>query len=447
MSNSKPALKKTTVDIINELSRKQKREAGLSRQNFTGIAGTAIAAVGGSGALGSDNITQSGQSYLKTVGDTMIGPLAFWRVLKTISSGVLDVSQSTGAYSSYVIVDCEGVGPTDDLVTISGAAHAGQILLMEGIATQTVTIKNSGNIETLDGNDWLLQDDDFILFVYSDIDAKWQQVTTGKQPTGANKSLSNLTNPTNINQTLKADSTGLRDLGTSSVYWRDIFVQRIRLNNLGSLGSSNEPVVAFNNTDGLFLNMPSTKREMVIYDSNAKMLTVSGINARIYPEGTCDLGHGSDSVKRFKRIYMTNSFAGITTNGDFELDSATFHINSGITTIGNSVSDDVVFTAKVSSDFDPDTSGLRDIGNDTLRWRDVFYAGTLDGDNITLTGEIDMTSAFGSDIMLSGTSYIKYGSTVSSASSGTRTLPAQPAGFFYVKDPAGSLKLIPYYNL
>jgi hypothetical protein len=134
-----------------------------------------------SGAGASEN--QGGGSstnFLPTAGGTMIGPIAFFPKLVPISAGAIDIDADTDNFSSRIIVSSEA-GFTDDLTDINGAVHAGQFLILQGTATHTITIKTTGNIETLDGNDFSLEDDDNILLVFDSTDNKWQQITNGKQ--------------------------------------------------------------------------------------------------------------------------------------------------------------------------------------------------------------------------------------------------------------------------
>lgn len=127
--------------------------------------------------------TIAGGPYLPISGGTMIGPIAFFPKLVTISTGAIDIGEDTDDFSSRVIVSPES-GNTDDLDTITGAKWAGQLLILQGVATNTITIKTTGNIETIDGTDWTLADDDNIIFVFDSTDNKWQQLTGGKQPVG-----------------------------------------------------------------------------------------------------------------------------------------------------------------------------------------------------------------------------------------------------------------------
>ena len=130
---------KTTVDIIKKQRRDQKKAAGLARQNLTGFSSgfgssTSMTPVTSGSSAGSNT-----GNFIKTGGDTMIGPLAFYFQTKYIASGVLDVSATTGAYSSRVIVVGQG-GSADDLEVIVGAGFAGQILFFQPI--QAVTLQS-----------------------------------------------------------------------------------------------------------------------------------------------------------------------------------------------------------------------------------------------------------------------------------------------------------------
>lgn len=138
-----------------------------------------------SGVSGGSNSGVTGSSFLPTSGGTMIGAIAFFPKLITISSGAIDIGETTDNFSSRVIVSPES-GSTDDLVTISNAKHSGQLLILQGVQTNTITLKTTGNIETIDGNDFALADDDNIIMIFDSTDNKWQQVTTGKVGVGDN---------------------------------------------------------------------------------------------------------------------------------------------------------------------------------------------------------------------------------------------------------------------
>ena len=138
-----------------------------------------------SGVSGGSNSGVTGSTFLPISGGTMIGAIAFFPKLITISSGAIDIGVTTDNFTSRVIITPES-GSTDDLVTITGAKHSGQLLIIQGIQTDTITLKTTGNIETIDGSDFALADDDNIIMIFDSTDNKWQQITTGKVGVGDN---------------------------------------------------------------------------------------------------------------------------------------------------------------------------------------------------------------------------------------------------------------------
>jgi len=100
LSNSKAARRKGLADVVKDIQNKQKRESGISRQNFSGLGSAdfgGVTASASSGA-GSTNSIQSHSStdldgVLQTVGDTMVGPLAFYLKSATVADGVISVAK------------------------------------------------------------------------------------------------------------------------------------------------------------------------------------------------------------------------------------------------------------------------------------------------------------------------------------------------------------------
>ena len=150
MANAKPASQRTLIDAIRDDEINSRRLAGLSRALFAGVAYTSSQS-GGTGRRGSDDNVQNQDAYLRTAGDTMVGPIAFYPVATTIASGVLDISRdTTSSFTSYVFLSGEGA-VDDTLVTITGAAHAGQILYIQPITTTELTVTETGGNIKLPG--------------------------------------------------------------------------------------------------------------------------------------------------------------------------------------------------------------------------------------------------------------------------------------------------------
>ena len=195
---TKATHRKTTVDVIKEQRKASKKQFGLSRQSASGVS-AASSSIGvnsqqSQGGSAGDNTN----SFLRTSGDTMVGPFAVWRGQQIFyptsgNDNTLDISIS-GAYTSHWIWVAGG---SDQLEEIENASFNGQLLFIESTLTLTQTIKDasasslvasSPNIKTLDGNDLVLgTDKTIVLFIFSDIDNKWHQVsnptTTTSGPT------------------------------------------------------------------------------------------------------------------------------------------------------------------------------------------------------------------------------------------------------------------------
>lgn len=143
----------TTTDILINSRRVQSDFYGLNRLRIT------TKSVGPPPSSGGITDTSSGGggtgSGLQTVGDSMVGPIAFLPVDADIVSDVIDISptgNNPSDYSTYVRLLPEG-STDDDLLTINGAAFSGQLLYLQGFQGVTVTLiegtaVNGGNILT-----------------------------------------------------------------------------------------------------------------------------------------------------------------------------------------------------------------------------------------------------------------------------------------------------------
>lgn len=256
----------------------------------------------------------------------------------------------------------------------------------------------------------------------------------------ADTSLSNLTSPTDINEHLRPNAGSTLDLGTSSPdrSWRDLFIDRIRLRTASSI-IINAAMITTDVSANIIYNVASgAKHSFTINGSELGRIDSSGFTTL---QGVTAGG----SVVASTAIQAVGSFFVNTSSCD--IDSSVTNINSAVINLGNSTSDRIDFEGRVGTDIDPDTAGLRSLGSTALPFLDLDLVGTLRGNDVVLTGQIDMTGGgSGDDIKLGGANFLQIGSTASNASSGTRTLPSQPAGFARFKIPGGTIVHIPYYN-
>ena len=123
---------------------------------------------------------------LKTMGDSMIGAIAYTPKSTIISNGEIDVAggdagSTTDNYTSYLIVAGQG-NANDDLVTIANPTHAGQILNIQAIITTDITLKhNTGNIYIPSGSDHTISAGDTASLIW-DITVhanKWVLLSSG----------------------------------------------------------------------------------------------------------------------------------------------------------------------------------------------------------------------------------------------------------------------------
>jgi len=150
---------------------KELQALGRSRNTPKPVASTAFAGVSAAGSQGGTG------NFLRTVGDTMIGPLALappvnFRV-QIDSDGIIDIGESSdnSQYSSNIQLD--DIQPnTFVLDTIGGSAFDGQILVIRTFAPSIpftisqATLANGGNIQTLNDADFTVGDLKVMTFIF-----------------------------------------------------------------------------------------------------------------------------------------------------------------------------------------------------------------------------------------------------------------------------------------
>ena len=235
----KAQLPKTSVDRIVKDNIERKKQFGRERSLFAGI--PQILAVNG---VGVSHKTTGGivpQSMsLPTSGGPMIGPLALHPVSTTLSSGVLDIGTTGDSFSSRVIA--LGQASPDNLCRIAGAAHAGQILFLQAVASYPIVLKHLtdegtavGNIYMPSGSDYTVDGKEIVLLQWDTINppagteyGQWTLVATSGGGSGANTSLSNLSGVA-INTTLLPDTANSYDIGSGSAWFGHGYMDNLTL--------------------------------------------------------------------------------------------------------------------------------------------------------------------------------------------------------------------------
>lgn len=141
---------KTQAERTKQNRKDTKIAFAIGRSLQSGVsAGATIGSAQGSGGISVPTV-----SYLPTAGGTMMGAIAFYPDSVYILGDSIDISQQAENFSSYIYVTGEG-SVADNLDTIVGATHAGQILILQAILTTPITLKDTltGNIDLPGGTD------------------------------------------------------------------------------------------------------------------------------------------------------------------------------------------------------------------------------------------------------------------------------------------------------
>lgn len=282
----KAKFRKTYGNKLKDQTTNIKTLYSLSGSKSTPTASTMSFGVAG-GSASPPNIDE--YAKLKTMGDSMIGAIAYIPKATTISNGEIDVAggdagSTTDNYTSYLIVAGQG-NANDDLVTIANPTHAGQILNIQAIVTTDITLKhNTGNIYIPSGSDHTISAGDTASLIW-DITVhanKWVLLGGGDSSssllssvntwTGVNTFTANSTSITStniylgdqssdtINITGTASHQGDIDMNTWDIY----AVDRVKFSQTEGSGDSLantdtgiEAIYSSGNPYGMRLNIPT----------------------------------------------------------------------------------------------------------------------------------------------------------------------------------------------
>lgn len=249
----------------------------------------------------------TGGHFLKVAGDTMIGPIAFFPSAVTISSGAIDVGDTTTAFTSRLIVAGEGAAD-DDLDTISNAHHAGQFLNIQTVAGQSITLTNNGNIRTSTGEDMIIAPQGNILLVFDSVANEWTNITSPN--TGSPVTIyETTTNPAltffrddatpNDNDTIGLTSYKGKDSGGNDHTYAQLFVQSTDVTD-GTEDCTVSWLVSENGLlgDTRFVINPSSFHFQI-----ASAVQVEIDNGTFYPTTDDDIDLGK-SGQQFKDLYL-----------------------------------------------------------------------------------------------------------------------------------------------
>jgi len=420
LSNGKANTKRTQVDILKELRSQQAKMYGLERRNFAGLSPSSYGFGGSSVSKGTGSKDQKIDfNFLNKSGDLMIGPLGLKSQQVTISGGEIDIGQSSGNFIPQIIILPE-TGTTDTLVKIKNPIYEHQLLFLQGVSGNTITLQHTASetaysIRTPDGGNYDLVDNAIILVQYDDESQKWALVAySATGGGGANNTLSNLIT-TSINQSLLPSATNLHNLGSSSLNWKDIYMRKIFLGaspvaSTGILNLPNAQYIKWRNSGntgdfGMRLNtdeqfqfegslVPNVDDTNDLGDvisglrwrdlnltryfscgSSAVIGTYMQIGGDIIPstDNTSDLGA---STLEFRDLYIdgTAKIDTLQVDAIASFSGTSCAISSSNITLGDTNSDDLYILARVKSDIEPDADATYDLGSSSLVWNFCYGA-------------------------------------------------------------------------
>lgn len=335
--------------------------------------------------------------FVRTSGDTMIGSFAFYPKVQTIASGVLDVDPVNNNDTSRIIVAGE-LGVDDDIDTITGASHAGQILNLQSVETQTHTLKhNTGNFYSYTLGDVTFTGN--ILLIFNSINNKWIELSQIGS-TGSGAGVTQAQNPvvwtgihsfngtaTSINSAtiVLGDAivptfdklwiyahvaTGLypfddavQDFGSATLRWNQIYGASI-------ISSTVTASVSLTCSGTTFLGTDTADR-----------ITCTGrFNADLDPSVTNTYNFGNSGLS-WNNMYAANTISNTVT-------AAVTLTCSGTTFLGTSTSDRVNITGRVNTSIVPSSDNNYDLGSASLEWKDLYVDGTAELDTVNARGTV-----------------------------------------------------------
>ena len=350
----KAKLRKTAVDIIKQNEIDKKKAFGIARNNFTGIvqAGSSSAQGLANGSVGG---TQDTESYLKTSGDTMVGSMAFYPKSLTVASGSISLLTAVGtnvaSSTSRVVLLGEG-GSADNLLTINGATHAGQILFIQAVLTTPITlVTGTGNIYIPNGSNYVISGKDIVLLQWDTINTTWTMISgnstggVGLGDTNNWTGVNTFANSVSFNGSTTTVGDDVNDVFTlygkmgSNINMNDYDITTVDRLKFSATGTDNLATTDYGiatdstDSDDLHYNVPS------------------GRSHEFDVAGTQTLHISPTLVTSQVSLWVAGA---ITATGNVSF--------RGTTTIGNSASDTVTFTAVAASNLDMATYDLERVG-------------------------------------------------------------------------------------
>ena len=214
--------------LFGKIKKVEKELDILRSQSRTDFSGSGGGSGGGFGVGGSTNVTPSIHAsfalnpVIHRLDEAETSPYALTGSITLRGASVIVEEGSNNASTSL------------EFHTINGTLNNGQILTIKPKEGKTLTLKTGGNIDIT--SDHAVADTEFVILQFfednvlsgSNPATGTYSLLTGSSSTGfANLTLSNLTSPTAVNQSLIPDGDEVEDLGHTSNVWRRLYAKDI----------------------------------------------------------------------------------------------------------------------------------------------------------------------------------------------------------------------------
>lgn len=379
--------------------------------------------VGAQGAQGGSqsNSPPLAGNFLRKEGDFMIGGFGLHPILVTIDTGVIDARIAAvvgGAFqnnfSSRLIVNGEGA-VDDDVDQILSEKIPGMLMVIQGIVGQVLTIKHLAkgggdeDIRTPDGLDFFVTGEQNVTLIYDAVNNEWAFMDGAISVAGANRTLSNLLNPTSIPVALLPSITATFDVGSALLAWDAMNAGRVNFRTDLADPTGASPHLIQSGSQGIVQNVElvtdayrfffngvnrgsireSTSLGLIDFDiveANTQIVmqpsagdpAIDGIMKSV--SGNVKV-HSGGEVKNFSNMPEVDETETIT--GLWTFTNVIHNINSANIFLGDSTSDDLSILAQIDTDFIPNSDGIsEDLGKATLNWNDLFIDAIIVRDRI-----------------------------------------------------------------
>lgn len=408
---------------------------------FTGLGG-------GAGTTNPSVPTANG-NFLQVAGGAMQGAIAFTPRIAHVVNNRFSVDRDVGVYTSYMILNY----PTNtELHAIDGAHDDGQRIILQGIATELLIIKNdpSGigsdyNIRTPGGVDFKLVGNATVALYFDPINNQWafedeaifDNVTPGDPSTWSHYPATQtvdfahniLQNVHTIYQTL---------FGSPEINFGSNFIQFIANGT-----SSHLDFYTHGGVEGMEIDETQIQMLEQVNFNGFDIVGISDIQwqfgDKIFDHSGVGFEHfvqGSQTHHKFQ--YSTTLLLDINTN-EVDIFENVFMHSNGISQI-NSLG--FVHAGKIISDGLVDNSELAYIAGSSQKHSFFLAGGSRVAD---FTRELDQFSNTVRVLLMDSSSYIDFNNNSLSAVGGTITPPTKVLGYVIAMVGGNKVK-IPYYG-